>query len=70
MKEDQSIRDLLVDKYNRETLSAVLQISVTDIEKILKRCNYSQDYIKNANDLQLLDAISNCYENYKAINPE
>lgn len=70
MKEDKSIRDLLVDKYNRETLSAVLQISITDIEKILKRCNYSQDYIKNANDLQLLDAISNCYENYKAINPE
>ncbi|MBS3739435.1 carboxypeptidase-like regulatory domain-containing protein [Mesohalobacter halotolerans] len=70
MKEDKSIRDLLVDKYNRETLSAVLQISVSDIEKILKRCNYSQDYIKNANDLQLLDAISNCYENYKAINPE
>jgi len=70
MKEDKSIRDLLVDKYNRETLSAVLQISITDIEKILKRCNYSKDYIKEANDLQLLDAISNCYENYKAVNPE
>lgn len=70
MKEDKSIRDLLVDKYNRETLSAVLQISITDIEKILKRCNYSKDYIQEANDLQLLDAISNCYENYKAVNPE
>ena len=70
MKEDKSIRDLLIDKYNRETLSAVLQISVVDIEKILKRCNYSKDYIKDANDLQLLDAISNCYENYKAVNPE
>ena len=70
MKEDKSIRDLLIDKYNRETLSAVLQISVSDIEKILKRCNYSKDYIKDANDLQLLDAISNCYENYKAVNPE
>ncbi len=69
MKEDKSIRDLLVDKYNRETLSAVLQISITDIEKILKRCNYSKDYIMEANDLQLLDAISNCYENYKAVNP-
>ena len=69
MKEDKSIRDLLVDKYNRETLSAVLQISITEIEEILKRCNYSKDYIQEANDLQLLDAISNCYENYKAVNP-
>lgn len=69
MKEDKSIRDLLVDKYNRETLSAVLQISITDIEEILKRCNYSKDYIQEANDLQLLDAISNCYENYKAVKP-
>ena len=70
MKEDKSIRDLLIDKYNRETLSAVLQIPVDDIERILKRCNYSKDYIKEANDLQLLDAISDCYENYKAVNPE
>ncbi len=70
MKEDESIRDLLVDKYNRETLSAVLQISVNDIEEILKRCNFSKTFIEQANDLQLLDAISNCYENYKAINPE
>ncbi len=70
MKEDESIRDLLVDKYNRETLSAVLQISINDIEEILKRCNFSKPFIKEANDLQLLDAISNCYENYKAINPE
>lgn len=70
MKEDKSIRDLLVDKYNRETLSAVLQVPIDDIEKILKRCNYSKDYIKDANDLQLLDAISDCYENYKAVNPE
>ena len=69
MKEDKSIRDLLVDKYNRETLSAVLQISINEIEEILKRCNYSKDYIQEANDLQLLDAISNCYENYKAVNP-
>ena len=70
MKEDESIRNLLVDKYNKETLSAVLQLSISDIEEILKRCNYSKNYIKEANDLQLLDAISNCYENYKAINPE
>jgi len=70
MKEDESIRNLLVDKYNKETLSAVLQISINDIEEILKRCNYSKSYIKEANDLQLLDAMSNCYENYKAINPE
>jgi hypothetical protein len=70
MKEDKSIRDLLIDKYNRETLSAVLQISITEIEEILKRCNYSKDYIQEANDLQLLDAISNCYENYKAVKPD
>lgn len=68
MKADTRIKEILMNKYDRETLSAVLQISKYDIESILKRCDYSRDYIRAANDLQILDAISNCYEDYRAIN--
>jgi hypothetical protein len=68
MKADTKIKSMLMNKYDRETLSAILQISKYEIENILKRCDYSRDYIRSANDLQVLDAISNCYEDYRAIN--
>ncbi|QSS96730.1 carboxypeptidase-like regulatory domain-containing protein [Psychroflexus sp. ALD_RP9] len=68
MKQDNAIRDLLQDKFDRETLSAVLQISKVDIVDILKKCDYSESFVRSANDLQLLDAISDCYEEYRAVN--
>lgn len=68
MKEDDEIRNLLQEKFNRETLVALLQISRVDIDEILNKCNYSGQFIKTANDLQILDAISNCYEEYKVLN--
>lgn len=68
MKANESIKEILQDKFDRETLSAVLQISKDDIDQVLDRCNYSSDFISSANDLQVLDAISSCYEEYRAIN--
>jgi hypothetical protein len=68
MKMNESIKEILQDKFDRETLSAVLQISKDDIDQVLDRCNYSKDFITTANDLQVLDAISGCYEEYRAIN--
>ena len=68
MKANQSIKEILQDKFDRETLSAVLQISKDDIDQVLERCNYSRDFITTANDLQVLDAINGCYEEYRAIN--
>lgn len=68
MKQDDEIRDLLASKYDRETLMALLQIQKTDIDDILRNCNYSDSFIQTANDLQILDAISGCYEEYKVLN--
>lgn len=68
MKEDDEIRNLLQSKFDRETLMAVLQLERVDIDEILNKCSYSKDFILSANDLQILDAISNCYEEYKILN--
>ncbi len=67
MKKDDEIRNLLENKFDRETLMALLQIERLDIDEILKQCNYSADFINFANDLQILDAISSCYEEYKIL---
>jgi len=68
MKENDEIRNLLQSKFNRETLMAVLQLERADIDEILNKCSYSKDFIRTANDLQILDAISGCYEEYKILN--
>lgn len=68
MKEDDQIRDLLASKFDRETLTELLQIKKVDIEDILNNCNYSKSFITTANDLQILDAISSCYEEFKVLN--
>jgi len=68
MKEDDDIRDLLASKFDRETLQALLQLEKVDIDDILSNCNYSKSFITTANDLQILDAISSCYEEYRILN--
>lgn len=62
------LRDLLAVKYDRKTLEELLQIERIDIDEILRKCNFSDSFIKDANDLQILEAISGCYEEYKVLN--
>lgn len=68
MKKDDAVRNALASKFDRETLAALLGVSKDEIADILERCNYSEAFIKTANDLQIMDAISGCYEEYKALN--
>lgn len=68
MKKDYRIRELLASKFDRETLVELLQVQKIDIDEILRNCNYSDSFIISANDLQILDAISGCYEEFKILN--
>ena len=67
MKEDDNIKGLLRNKFDRETLMALLQVNKAEIDEILNNCSYSEDFMNTANDLQILDAISSCYEEYKVL---
>jgi hypothetical protein len=48
-------------------LTALLKVDKIDLELLVSECNYSDDFVKTANDLQILDAISECYEEYKIL---
>ena len=67
MKKDDTVRNLLESKFDRETLAILLGIDKKEIPEILQRCNYSESFIQTANDLQIMDAISGCYEEYKIL---
>ena len=68
MKDDFRIRELLNTKFDRETLVELLQIQKFDLDEILRNCSYSESFILGANDLQILEAISQCYEEFKLLN--
>ena len=67
MRENNLLRDLLSVKYDRETLQEFLRLEINDIDEILRNCNFSESFIRTANDLQILEAISGCYEEYKVL---
>ncbi len=67
MKKDDVLRNLLETKYDREMITTLLGVDKKEINEILARCNYSEQFAKTANDLQILDAISGCYEEYKIL---
>ena len=67
MKEDDEIRNLLASRFDREMLMVLLQVDRIDLDEIVSQCDYSKGFIQTANDLQILDAISECYEEYKLL---
>ncbi len=67
MKKDDTIRNLLASRFDRETIAVLLGVDKKDIAEILARCSYSEDFVKSANDMQIMDALSECYEEYKIL---
>ena len=67
MKEDDEIRNLLASRFDREMLMVLLQVDRIDLDEIVSQCDYSKGFIQTANDLQILDAISECYQEYKIL---
>lgn len=67
LKKDDNLRTILQTTYDRQTIYAMLGINEKELQEILARCNYSEAFMKSANDLQVLDAVSGCYEEYKVL---
>ena len=70
IKQQDEIRNILSSRFDREMLTALLKVDKIDLDLLISECNYSDDFIKTANDLQILDAISECYEEYKILSRE
>ena len=67
LKNDENLRNILQTRYDRQTIYVMLGINEKELQEILSRCNYSEAFMKSANDLQVLDAVSGCYEEYKVL---
>ena len=61
------MRGMMEQKYNREIMMDFLDMSRKELNDLLSQCNYSGSFINRASDLQVIEAILECYENYRAI---
>jgi len=67
LRDDDELREMLESKFNRELMMEYLDIDAQELNDLLNECNYSDYFIRQASDLQLIEAVLLCYENYKAI---
>ena len=67
LKKEDDLRKMLSGKFDREVMMEYLEMDKEEITKLLSDCNYSEYFIKKASDLQMIEAVLNCYENYKAL---
>jgi hypothetical protein len=67
LKAQEMKKDDTVTCLNLSLTEKLLLLLVSIKKEILQRCNYSDSFIKTANDLQIMDAISGCYEEYKIL---
>lgn len=67
MKEEDEIRDMLDSKIDRELMLEYLELTREELNELLDDCNYSDYFIQTASDIQVIEAVLECYDNYKAV---
>ncbi len=67
LRSEDNLRKMLEKKFNRELMMEYLDLDAQELTNLLNECNYSDYFIRTASDLQLIEAVLLCYENYKAI---
>ena len=67
LRRDKKLREMLEEKTNREVLMEYLEMDKPQLNVLLDHCNYTDYFIKKATDLQVIEAVLECYENYKAL---
>lgn len=67
LKEGDQMRGMMEQKYSREIMMDYLDMSRKELSDLLTECNYSTRFINKASDLQIIEAVLECYENYRAV---
>ncbi|MCI2228444.1 carboxypeptidase-like regulatory domain-containing protein [Polaribacter sp. MSW13] len=67
LKKEDDLRKMLSGKFDREVMMEYLEMDRQELSELLTDCNYSEYFIKKASDLQMIEAVLDCYENYKAL---
>ncbi len=65
LRKDDQLREIMEQNFNREIMLEYLSMTRDELHDLLKDCNYSKRFIRKASDLQIVNAVINCYESHK-----
>jgi hypothetical protein len=66
LKNEDNLRKMLAGNFDREVIMEYLEMDRQELTDLLADCSYSEYFIKKASDLQMIEAVLDCYENHKA----
>ena len=67
LKDGDVLRGIMEEKFSREVIMTYMDMSRKDLNDLLKECNRSDRFIRKASDLQVIEAVLQCYDNYRAV---
>lgn len=67
LKDKDDTRKILTTRFDREVILDYLQMDLNKLTEVLSNCNYSAYFIQKATDLQLIEAVLECYDNHSAV---
>ena len=67
LKGNENTRKILTQRLDREIILDYLEMDENQLVEILNECNYSNYWVKNATDLQIMEAVIECYEKHNAL---
>lgn len=67
IKKEDNLRKIMAGKFDREVMMEYLEMDRNELMKLIADCNYSEYFVDKASDLQMIEAVLDCYENYKAL---
>ena len=65
LKERDEITEILAHRFDRKILSELLDLPEDQVYQVLEWCEYDKKFLRQASDLQLLEALRSCYEQHK-----
>ncbi|ANW95614.1 TonB-dependent receptor [Wenyingzhuangia fucanilytica] len=67
LKDKDATRKILTNRFDREVILDYLQMDLNKLTEVLSDCDYSPYFINKATDLQLIEAVLECYDNRRAV---
>lgn len=67
LKNKDNTRKILTNRFDREIILDYLQMDINKLTEVLSDCNYSAYFIQKATDLQLIEAVLECYDSHRAV---
>lgn len=58
--------NLYIHKYSPEIVSKLTGLKELELEKFMKYCNLSNEFLKNALELDISEKVLDCFKNYKS----